>query len=154
MASKHIDCQHLLARVWLLVLSCLSLRLGDWNGRDYPKGLCQVYNNSFLFFSYHPPLPFSCCLLFNALLVFSLCSCLPSFICFFAPLSLHSFLFHNLTLLCSSPLQGELYFMATGAPSSTARAGVIYKIVDPSRWQMNKDRTLHTLLFRLVSFYN
>ncbi|XP_076590363.1 HHIP-like protein 1 [Chaetodon auriga] len=28
---------------------------------------------------------------------------------------------------------GELYFLATGAPSATARAGVIYKIVDPSR---------------------
>ncbi|XP_034025283.1 HHIP-like protein 1 [Thalassophryne amazonica] len=28
---------------------------------------------------------------------------------------------------------GELYFLSTGAPSATARAGVIYKIVDPSR---------------------
>ncbi|CDQ66160.1 unnamed protein product [Oncorhynchus mykiss] len=28
---------------------------------------------------------------------------------------------------------GELYFLATGAPSASARAGVIYKIVDPSR---------------------
>uniref|UniRef100_A0A8C9YQ14 Si:ch211-136a13.1 n=1 Tax=Sander lucioperca TaxID=283035 RepID=A0A8C9YQ14_SANLU len=28
---------------------------------------------------------------------------------------------------------GELYFLATGAASATARAGVIYKIVDPSR---------------------
>ncbi|KAM7399399.1 hypothetical protein PAMP_018672 [Pampus punctatissimus] len=28
---------------------------------------------------------------------------------------------------------GELYFLATGAPSATARAGVIYKIMDPSR---------------------
>uniref|UniRef100_A0A7N8XIR3 HHIP-like protein 1 n=1 Tax=Mastacembelus armatus TaxID=205130 RepID=A0A7N8XIR3_9TELE len=28
---------------------------------------------------------------------------------------------------------GELYFLATGAPSATARAGIIYKIVDPSR---------------------
>ncbi|KAM3616469.1 uncharacterized protein V6R79_018565 [Siganus canaliculatus] len=28
---------------------------------------------------------------------------------------------------------GELYFLATGAPSARARAGVIYKIVDPSR---------------------
>ncbi|XP_044211101.1 HHIP-like protein 1 [Thunnus albacares] len=28
---------------------------------------------------------------------------------------------------------GELYFLATGAPSATVRAGVIYKIVDPSR---------------------
>lgn len=28
---------------------------------------------------------------------------------------------------------GELYFLATGAPSATARAGVIYKVVDPSR---------------------
>uniref|UniRef100_A0A8C4GHN4 SRCR domain-containing protein n=1 Tax=Dicentrarchus labrax TaxID=13489 RepID=A0A8C4GHN4_DICLA len=28
---------------------------------------------------------------------------------------------------------GELYFLATGVPSATARAGVIYKIVDPSR---------------------
>ncbi|KAJ7990342.1 hypothetical protein DPEC_G00299310 [Dallia pectoralis] len=28
---------------------------------------------------------------------------------------------------------GELYFLATGAPSATARAGVIYKIIDPSR---------------------
>ncbi|KAM3875256.1 HHIP-like protein 1 [Diretmus argenteus] len=28
---------------------------------------------------------------------------------------------------------GELYFLATGAPSAHARAGVIYKIVDPSR---------------------
>nr|XP_033486170.1 HHIP-like protein 1 [Epinephelus lanceolatus] len=28
---------------------------------------------------------------------------------------------------------GELYFLATGAPSAMARAGVIYKIVDPSR---------------------
>ncbi|XP_031716875.1 HHIP-like protein 1 [Anarrhichthys ocellatus] len=28
---------------------------------------------------------------------------------------------------------GELYFLATGAPSATARAGVVYKIVDPSR---------------------
>uniref|UniRef100_A0A8C2X413 Si:ch211-136a13.1 n=1 Tax=Cyclopterus lumpus TaxID=8103 RepID=A0A8C2X413_CYCLU len=28
---------------------------------------------------------------------------------------------------------GEMYFLATGAPSATARAGVIYKIVDPSR---------------------
>uniref|UniRef100_A0A4W5P166 Si:ch211-136a13.1 n=1 Tax=Hucho hucho TaxID=62062 RepID=A0A4W5P166_9TELE len=27
---------------------------------------------------------------------------------------------------------GELYFLATGAPSASARAGVIYKIVDPS----------------------
>lgn len=28
---------------------------------------------------------------------------------------------------------GELYILATGAPSATAKAGVIYKIVDPSR---------------------
>ncbi|KAM9853515.1 HHIP-like protein 1 [Aulostomus maculatus] len=28
---------------------------------------------------------------------------------------------------------GELYFLATGAPSATARAGIVYKIVDPSR---------------------
>ncbi|XP_034556229.1 HHIP-like protein 1 [Notolabrus celidotus] len=28
---------------------------------------------------------------------------------------------------------GELYFLATGTPSATARAGIIYKIVDPSR---------------------
>ncbi|XP_054868110.1 HHIP-like protein 1 [Amphiprion ocellaris] len=28
---------------------------------------------------------------------------------------------------------GELYFLATGVPSATARTGVIYKIVDPSR---------------------
>uniref|UniRef100_A0A3P8Y848 SRCR domain-containing protein n=1 Tax=Esox lucius TaxID=8010 RepID=A0A3P8Y848_ESOLU len=28
---------------------------------------------------------------------------------------------------------GELYFLATGAPSAAARAGVIYKIIDPSR---------------------
>ncbi|XP_067275442.1 HHIP-like protein 1 [Pseudorasbora parva] len=28
---------------------------------------------------------------------------------------------------------GELYFLATGAASATARAGVVYKIVDPSR---------------------
>uniref|UniRef100_UPI0037E9B359 HHIP-like protein 1 n=1 Tax=Semicossyphus pulcher TaxID=241346 RepID=UPI0037E9B359 len=28
---------------------------------------------------------------------------------------------------------GELYFLATGKPSATARAGIIYKIVDPSR---------------------
>uniref|UniRef100_A0A3B4GEC7 HHIP-like protein 1 n=1 Tax=Pundamilia nyererei TaxID=303518 RepID=A0A3B4GEC7_9CICH len=28
---------------------------------------------------------------------------------------------------------GELYFLATGVPSATARGGVIYKIVDPSR---------------------
>ncbi|KAM4627531.1 HHIP-like protein 1 [Polymixia lowei] len=28
---------------------------------------------------------------------------------------------------------GELYFLATGAPSASARAGVIYKIVDPSK---------------------
>ncbi|XP_068172917.1 HHIP-like protein 1 isoform X1 [Antennarius striatus] len=28
---------------------------------------------------------------------------------------------------------GELYFLATGAPSAKARAGVIYKIIDPSR---------------------
>uniref|UniRef100_A0A3P8WT43 HHIP-like protein 1 n=1 Tax=Cynoglossus semilaevis TaxID=244447 RepID=A0A3P8WT43_CYNSE len=28
---------------------------------------------------------------------------------------------------------GELYFLATGSPSATARAGVIYKIIDPSR---------------------
>uniref|UniRef100_A0A3B4AD39 SRCR domain-containing protein n=1 Tax=Periophthalmus magnuspinnatus TaxID=409849 RepID=A0A3B4AD39_9GOBI len=28
---------------------------------------------------------------------------------------------------------GELYFLATGSPSATARAGVIYKVVDPSR---------------------
>ncbi|XP_042342606.1 HHIP-like protein 1 [Plectropomus leopardus] len=28
---------------------------------------------------------------------------------------------------------GELYFLATGAPSAMARAGLIYKIVDPSR---------------------
>uniref|UniRef100_A0A7N5ZQH7 SRCR domain-containing protein n=1 Tax=Anabas testudineus TaxID=64144 RepID=A0A7N5ZQH7_ANATE len=28
---------------------------------------------------------------------------------------------------------GELYFLATGVPSATARAGIIYKIVDPSR---------------------
>ncbi|XP_019741603.1 HHIP-like protein 1 [Hippocampus comes] len=28
---------------------------------------------------------------------------------------------------------GELYFLATGAPSATARAGIIYKIVDPSK---------------------
>ncbi|KAM9318828.1 HHIP-like protein 1 [Pholidichthys leucotaenia] len=28
---------------------------------------------------------------------------------------------------------GELYFLATGSPSARARAGVIYKIVDPSR---------------------
>uniref|UniRef100_A0A8B9R9Y2 Si:ch211-136a13.1 n=1 Tax=Astyanax mexicanus TaxID=7994 RepID=A0A8B9R9Y2_ASTMX len=28
---------------------------------------------------------------------------------------------------------GELYFLATGVPSASARAGVVYKIVDPSR---------------------
>ncbi|XP_029373445.1 HHIP-like protein 1 [Echeneis naucrates] len=28
---------------------------------------------------------------------------------------------------------GELYFLSTGVPSATARAGIIYKIVDPSR---------------------
>ncbi|XP_054885055.1 HHIP-like protein 1 [Poeciliopsis prolifica] len=28
---------------------------------------------------------------------------------------------------------GELYFLATGVPSATAKSGVIYKIVDPSR---------------------
>ncbi|XP_014898553.1 HHIP-like protein 1 [Poecilia latipinna] len=28
---------------------------------------------------------------------------------------------------------GELYFLSTGVPSATARSGVIYKIVDPSR---------------------
>uniref|UniRef100_A0A672Z4Q4 HHIP-like protein 1 n=1 Tax=Sphaeramia orbicularis TaxID=375764 RepID=A0A672Z4Q4_9TELE len=28
---------------------------------------------------------------------------------------------------------GELYFLATGSPSAKARAGVIYKIIDPSR---------------------
>ncbi|XP_061684283.1 HHIP-like protein 1 [Syngnathoides biaculeatus] len=28
---------------------------------------------------------------------------------------------------------GELYFLSTGAPSATARAGIIYKVVDPSR---------------------
>lgn len=38
----------------------------------------------------------------------------------------------SLVSFCPSVL-GELYFLATGAPSATARAGVIYKIVDPSR---------------------
>ncbi|XP_030621038.1 HHIP-like protein 1 [Chanos chanos] len=28
---------------------------------------------------------------------------------------------------------GELYFLATGAPSAAARAGMVYKIIDPSR---------------------
>ncbi|XP_077467792.1 HHIP-like protein 2 isoform X2 [Stigmatopora argus] len=28
---------------------------------------------------------------------------------------------------------GELYFLATGAPSATVKAGVVYKIIDPSR---------------------
>lgn len=34
---------------------------------------------------------------------------------------------------CQS-IPGELYFLATGAPSATTRAGFIYKIVDPSRY--------------------
>ena len=29
---------------------------------------------------------------------------------------------------------GELYFMSTGVPSATSPSGVIYKVVDPSRW--------------------
>ncbi|XP_073785851.1 HHIP-like protein 1 isoform X4 [Danio rerio] len=35
--------------------------------------------------------------------------------------------------LCHNSSLGELYFLATGAASATARAGVVYKIVDPSR---------------------
>lgn len=31
---------------------------------------------------------------------------------------------------------GELYFMSTGIPSATSPSGVIYKVVDPSRWAM------------------
>lgn len=31
---------------------------------------------------------------------------------------------------------GELYFMSTGIPSATSPSGVIYKVVDPSRWVM------------------
>lgn len=29
---------------------------------------------------------------------------------------------------------GELYFMSTGVPRATAPSGVVYKLVDPSRW--------------------
>lgn len=39
------------------------------------------------------------------------------------------------TLPCSClSVAGELYFLATGAPSAAVRAGVIYKIIDPSRY--------------------
>uniref|UniRef100_A0A8C1UYW9 Si:ch211-136a13.1 n=1 Tax=Cyprinus carpio TaxID=7962 RepID=A0A8C1UYW9_CYPCA len=37
------------------------------------------------------------------------------------------------TLISVVCVSGELYFLATGAASATARAGVVYKIVDPSR---------------------
>lgn len=39
---------------------------------------------------------------------------------------------------CQS-IPGELYFLATGAPSATTRAGFIYKIVDPSRYLRVKE---------------
>ncbi len=38
------------------------------------------------------------------------------------------------TLISVVCVSGELYFLATGAASATARAGVVYKIVDPSRY--------------------
>lgn len=44
----------------------------------------------------------------------------------------------RLTLVPRS-VPGELYFLATGAPSATARAGFIYKIVDPSRYLTVKE---------------
>lgn len=31
---------------------------------------------------------------------------------------------------------GELYFMSTGVPSATAPHGVVYKVVDTSRYEM------------------
>lgn len=37
-------------------------------------------------------------------------------------------------LVMSSCLPGELYFMSTGIPSATSPSGVVYKVVDPSRW--------------------
>lgn len=43
-----------------------------------------------------------------------------------------------LTLVSQYDL-GELYFLATGAPSATAKAGFIYKIVDPSRYLTVKE---------------
>lgn len=61
--------------------------------------------------------------------------------------------FIDLTLIPQS-LLGELYFLATGAPSATARAGFIYKIVDPSRYLTVKDffSRMHSLIvFMLVS---
>lgn len=32
--------------------------------------------------------------------------------------------------------QGELYFMSTGVPSAAAARGVVYKVIDPSRWAL------------------
>ncbi|KAM4742313.1 HHIP-like protein 1 [Anableps anableps] len=41
--------------------------------------------------------------------------------------------YHRYIISFAEDEAGELYFLATGVPSAKARAGVIYKIVDPSR---------------------
>jgi len=38
--------------------------------------------------------------------------------------------------LCLFFFPGELYFMSTGIPSATAPHGVVYKVVDTSRYEM------------------
>lgn len=39
-------------------------------------------------------------------------------------------------LFCFVFLPGELYFLSTGVPSATAPNGVVYKVVDTSRYEM------------------
>lgn len=72
-----------------------------------------------------PPILFFCQLFSRSVLLISIC----------------------LTLTPKSVL-GELYFLATGAPSATARAGYIYKIVDPSRYLTVKEffSRMHSLI--------
>lgn len=38
--------------------------------------------------------------------------------------------------VCFFFLSGELYFLSTGVPSATAAHGVVYKVVDTSRYEM------------------
>lgn len=62
--------------------------------------------------------------------------------------SLHPSPMYNSSCVCVCNIvsPGELYFLATGSPGATARAGVIYKIMDPSKYdtQPNTSATQST----------
>ncbi|KAG7236968.1 hypothetical protein INR49_032945 [Caranx melampygus] len=42
--------------------------------------------------------------------------------------------YHQYIISFAEDEAGELYFMSTGIPSATSPSGVVYKVVDPSRW--------------------